>query len=192
MAIGFAAYGYLFALLLTWLPGYLQSTFGVNILKAGSYAFIAWIVGTATDLIVGGWLVDYLIQRGFDANRVRKTVLIVGLIMGFAVVGAAYTKDINIAVMWITIAIAGISFHAPVGWSIPALISPTNSTGQVGGIMNFLNNLAGFFAPTITGIIVAQTGSFNTALITAGVILIVGIVSYTFVLGRIEKIPDPA
>jgi len=192
LAIGFAAYGYLFALLLTWLPGYLQSTFGVNILKAGSYAFIAWIVGTATDLIVGGWLVDYLIQRGFDANRVRKTVLIVGLIMGFAVVGAAYTKDINIAVMWITIAIAGISFHAPVGWSIPALISPTNSTGQVGGIMNFLNNLAGFFAPTITGIIVAQTGSFNTALITAGVILIVGIVSYTFVLGRIEKIPDPA
>jgi nitrate/nitrite transporter NarK len=79
-----------------------------------------------------------------------------------------------------------------VGWSIPALIAPTNSTGQVGGIMNFLNNLAGFFAPTITGIIVARTGSFNTALVTAGVILIVGIVSYTFVLGRIEKIPDPA
>jgi sugar phosphate permease len=192
LSVGFAAYGYLFALLLTWLPGYLQSTFGVNILKAGSYAFIAWIVGTATDLIVGGWLVDYLIQRGFDANRVRKTVLIIGLIMGFAVIGAAYTKDINVAVFWITVAIAGISFHAPVGWSIPALIAPTNSTGQVGGIMNFLNNLAGFFAPTITGIIVARTGSFNTALITAGVILIVGIVSYTFVLGRIEKIPDPA
>ena len=192
LSVGFAAYGYLFALLLTWLPGYLQSTFGVNILKAGSYAFIAWIVGTATDLIVGGWLVDYLIQRGLDANRVRKTVLIVGLVMGFAVIGAAYTKDINVAVFWITVAIAGISFHAPVGWSIPALIAPTNSTGQVGGIMNFLNNLAGFFAPTITGIIVARTGSFNTALVTAGVILIVGIVSYTFVLGRIEKIPDPA
>jgi sugar phosphate permease len=192
LTIGFAAYGYLFALLLTWLPSYLQSTFGVNILKAGGYAFIAWIVGTITDLFVGGWLVDYLIGRGLDANRVRKTVLIVGLVMGFAVVGAAYTKDINIAVMWITIAIAGVSFHAPVGWSIPALIAPTNSTGQVGGIMNFLNNLAGFFAPTITGIIVARTGSFSSALITAGVILIVGIASYVFVLGRIEKIPDPA
>jgi MFS family permease len=172
LTIGFAAYGYLFAFLLTWLPTYLQTTFGINILKAGGYV--------------------YLIKRGADPNRVRKTVLIVGLVMGFAVIGAAYTKDINVAVTWITIAVAGISFHAPVGWSIPALIAPANSTGQVGGIMNFLNNVAGFFAPTITGIIVARTGSFNVALITAAVILIVGIISYLFVLGRIEKIPDPS
>jgi sugar phosphate permease len=192
LTIGFAAYGYLFAFLLTWLPTYLQTTFGINILKAGGYVFLIWGVGTLTDLIVGGWLVDYLIKRGADANRVRKTVLIVGLVMGFAVIGAAYTKDINVAVMWITIAVAGISFHAPVGWSIPALIAPANSTGQVGGIMNFLNNVAGFIAPTVTGYIVATTGSFNTALITAAIILIVGIVSYVFVLGRIEKIPDPS
>jgi MFS transporter, ACS family, D-galactonate transporter len=192
LTIGFAAYGYLFAFLLTWLPTYLQNTFGVNILKAGGYVFLIWGVGTLTDLIVGGWLVDYLIKRGADANRVRKTVLIAGLVMGFAVIGAAYTKDINVAVAWITVAVAGISFHAPVGWSIPGLIAPTNSTGQVGGIMNFLNNIAGFFAPTITGIIVARTGSFNIALITAGLILVVGIFSYVVILGRIDKIPDPA
>ena len=191
LTVGFAAYGYLFAFLLTWLPTYLQTTFGINILKAGGYVFLIWGVGTLTDLIVGGWLVDYLIKKGYDANRVRKTVLIVGLVMGFAVIGAAYTKDINVAVMWITIAVAGISFHAPVGWSIPALIAPANSTGQVGGIMNFLNNVAGFFAPTITGIIVARTGSFNIALITAGLVLVVGILSYVIVLGRIEKIPEP-
>ena len=192
LTIGFAAYGYLFAFLLTWLPTYLQSTFGINILKAGGYVFLIWGVGTLTDLIVGGWLVDYLIKRGADANRVRKTVLIAGLVMGFAVIGAAYTKDLNVAVAWITIAVAGISFHAPVGWSIPALIAPTNSTGQVGGIMNFLNNLAGFFAPTVTGFIVASTASFNAALITSALILIVGIFSYVVILGRIEKIPDPA
>lgn len=192
LTIGFAAYGYLFAFLLTWLPSYLQSTFQINILKAGGYVFLIWGVGTLTDLIVGGWLVDYLIKRGADENRVRKTILILGLVMGFAVIGAAYTKDLNVAVAWITIAVAGISFHAPVGWSIPALIAPNNSTGQVGGIMNFLNNVAGFFAPTITGFIVAATGSFNIALITAAIILLVGIVSYTFVLGRIDKIPEPA
>jgi len=192
LTIGFAAYGYLFAFLLTWLPSYLQSTFQINILKAGGYVLLIWGVGTLTDLIVGGWLVDYLIKRGMDANRVRKTVLIAGLVLGFAVIGAAYTKDINVAVFWITVAVAGISFHAPVGWSIPALIAPSNSTGQVGGIMNFLNNVAGFFAPTITGIIVARTASFNAALITAAVILIVGIFSYVVVLGRIEKIPEPA
>jgi len=192
LTIGFTAYGYLFALLLTWLPGYLTTTFGINILQAGGYALLIWGVGTITDLVVGGWLADYLINRGMDANRVRKTLLIAGLVLGFAVIGAAYTKDINIAVMWITIAVAGIAFHAPVGWSIPALIAPHNTTGQVGSIMNLFNNLAGFSAPIATGIIVAKTGSFSAAIITAAIILLVGVVSYSFVLGRIEKIPEPA
>ncbi len=144
-----------------------------------------------------GWGIFELVTIATAAHTIAPAlprwgyVLIAGLIMGFAVIGAAYTKDINVAVAWITIAVAGISFHAPVGWSIPALIAPNNSTGQVGGIMNFLNNVAGFFAPTITGIIVARTGSFHIALITAAVILIVGIFSYVVILGRIDKIPEP-
>ena len=83
-------------------------------------------VGTIADLVVGGWLVDYLIKRGADANRVRKTLLIAGLVLGFAVIGAVYTKNINVAVFWIALAAAGISFHAPVAWSIPGLIAPRN------------------------------------------------------------------
>jgi len=192
LTIGFTAYDYLFGFLLTWLPGYLTTTFGVNILKAAGYAFVIWIVGTIADLVVGGWLVDYLIRRGNDANRVRKTFLILGLVLGFAVIGAVYTKDINVAVFWIAVAAAGISFHAPVAWSIPALIAPRNATGQVGGIMNLFGNLGTFFAPLITGLIVANTHSFSVALLTAGAILIVGIASYVWLLGRIEPIPDPA
>ena len=192
LTLGFSAYGYLFGFLITWLPTYLQSTFGINILKAGGYVLIIWGVGTIADLLVGGYLVDYFIKRGADPNRVRKTALVAGLILGFAIVGAAYTKDINVAVFWITVAVAGISFHAPVGWSIPGLIAPRNSTGQVGAIMNCLNNVANFFAPVVTGIIVAKTGSFYAALVTAGVILIVGIFSYTVILGHIDKTPEPA
>lgn len=192
LTIGFTAYDYLFALLLTWLPGYLTSTFHVNILSAGFDALLVWGTATISDLVVGGWLVDFLIQRGLDANRVRKTTMIAGLIIGFAVVGAAYTTDIHIALMWLTIAAAGIAFHAPVAWSMPGLISPRNSTGQVGGIMNLFGNLSSFAAPVVTGLIVQRTGSFQAALVTAGIVLVIGIVSYTFLLGRIEPIREPA
>jgi len=191
LTLGFAAYGYLFGFMITWLPGYLESTFHVNILTAGTYIFFAWGIGTISDLVVGGWLVDYLIKRGADPDRVRKTALVAGLILGLAIVGAAFTRNINVAIIWITIAIAGISFHAPVGWSIPGLIAPHNSTGQVGAIMNCLNNVSNFFAPAITGMIVQRTESFYSALITAGVILVAGIFSYTVILGPIEKIPEP-
>jgi MFS family permease len=192
LTIGFAAYDYLFALLLTWLPSYLTSTFSINVISAGGYALLIWGTATVSDLVVGGWLVDTLIKRGLDANRVRKTLLIAGLVIGFAVIGAAYTRDLHLAVLWMTIAAAGIAFHAPVAWSIPGLIAPRNSTGQVGGIMNLFGNLASAAAPLATGFIVQRTNSFSVAIVTAAVILLVGIAAYVFVLGRIEPIPEPA
>jgi sugar phosphate permease len=191
LMLGFGAYDYLFALLLTWLPAYLTSVFHLNIVSAGGYALLIWGVATLSDLLVGGVLVDALIKRGADANRVRKTLLVAGLVIGFAVIGAAFTTDVRVAVLWMTIAAAGIAFHAPVAWSIPGLIAPRNSTGQVGGMMNLCGNLTSFAAPVVTGIIVARTGSFFAAIVTAAAILLVGVAAYVFVLGRIEKIAEP-
>ncbi|HMD01666.1 MAG TPA: MFS transporter [Candidatus Baltobacteraceae bacterium] len=191
LTIGFSAYGYLFGLLITWLPSYLNTTFHTGLLKSAGYAAIPWFVATLTDLIVGGWLVDYLINRGYDPTRVRKVILIAGMVLGLAIVGAAYTHDINVATFWIAIALGGVAFSAPVGWSIPGLISPKGSVGTIGGIMNCFNNLANAAAPVATGFIVAQTGSFTLALATAGVVLVIGIISYVFVLGKIELIPSP-
>jgi hypothetical protein len=41
LTFGFAAYGYLFNLFITWLPSYLSATFHANIIKAAGYAAIA-------------------------------------------------------------------------------------------------------------------------------------------------------
>ena len=49
----------------------------------------------------------------------------------------------------------------------------------------------GVAAPVITGFIVGITHSFSGAFLVAGMVLMVGIVSYVFVLGPIEPIPDP-
>lgn len=192
LTIGFSAYGYLFGLLLTWLPGYLKNTFHTSLIGAAGYAAIPWFVATITDLVIGGWLVDYLIGKGHEPTRVRKTILIAGMVLGLAIIGATTTTDINVAIVWVSIALGGVAFSAPVGWSIPGLIAPKGSVGTIGGIMNCLNNLANAAAPIVTGFIVASTGSFALALSTAGVVLVIGIISYVFVLGKIEPIPDPA
>jgi hypothetical protein len=63
------AYNYNFYLLLTWLPGYLNATMGLDVLHAGLYTTVPWVAATAADLVVGGWLVDHLIRRGYDASR---------------------------------------------------------------------------------------------------------------------------
>jgi len=191
LTIGFAAYGYSFYLFLTWLPGYLVQTMHMSILKSAGFAAIPWAVATLSDLVVGGWLIDHLIARGKDETRLRKTVLVVGMMFGLAVFGATRTTDPVWAILWISIALGGLAAAAPVGWSLPSLIAPKGGVGTVGGIMNFANNLMGVAAPIVTGFIVGATNSFASAFLIAGVILVVGIVSFVFVMGRIEPIAEP-
>jgi sugar phosphate permease len=190
LTIGFAAYGYAFYLFLTWLPGYLVIAMHMSILKSAGFAAIPWVCATISDLLVGGWLIDHLIGRGLDETRVRKSVLVAGMLVGLAVFGATLTQDPYWAIVWISIALSGLAAAAPVGWSIPSLIAPTGGTGSVGGIMNFVNNLMGVAAPVVTGFLVGNSQSFTHAFLVAGVGLLIGICSYVFVLGRIEPIPD--
>ncbi len=191
LTIGFAAYGYSFYLFLTWLPGYLVTEMHMSIIKSAGYAAIPWLFASIADLVVGGWLIDRLIQRGYDETVVRKTVLVSGMVLGLAVFGATTTDNPGWAIFWITIALSGLSAAAPVGWSIPSLIAPRGGTGSIGGIMNFLNNLMGAVAPAVTGILVGATNSFTSAFFVAGVVLLIGIFSYIVVLGRIEPISEP-
>jgi sugar phosphate permease len=192
LTIGFSAYGYSFYLFLTWLPGYLVETLHMSILKSAGYATIPWIFASLSDLLIGGFLIDYLIQRGYDETKVRKTVLVIGMLLGLTVFGAVTTTDPVWAITWISIALTGLSAAAPVGSSLVSLISPRGGTGTIGGIVNFANNLMGVAAPVITGFIVGLTHSFAGAFLVAGVVLVVGIFAYVVILGRIEPIPEPA
>jgi MFS transporter, ACS family, D-galactonate transporter len=190
LAIGFSAYGYAFYLFLTWLPGYLVRELHMSLIGSAGYTTIPWIVATITDLAVGGWLIDHLISRGYSETRVRKAVLVLGMLTGLAVFGAGFTTNAGWAIVWISIALGGLAAAAPVGWSIPSLIAPKGGAGTIGGIMNLFNNLMGVVAPVTTGYIVGATNSFNGAFLIAGVVLLVGILAYVFLLGEITPLPD--
>ncbi len=186
MVLGFGSYNYVFYLLLTWLPSYLSSALHIDLLHSFLYTGVPWLVATAADLVVGGWLVDTLIRRGWNANTVRKVILIGGTAMGLGILGAANAHTATRALIWISISIGGLSAAAPIGWSIPSLIAPRHSVGKVGGIMNFSNQISGIAAPVITGYVVAATQSFAWAFGVSAAYLLVGIAAYLFMLGRIE------
>jgi ACS family D-galactonate transporter-like MFS transporter len=191
LALGFASYNYSFYFFLTWLPEYLSTTHHVDLLHAVLYTSVPWLFATITDLVIGGWLVDSLIQRGWNAVRVRQVVLIGGTTLGLGILGAAWARTPLEAVFWISIALGGLSAASPVGWSIPSLIAPRESVGTLGGIMNFCNQLSGIAAPIVTGYIVAGTHSFSSAFAAAAAFLVVGIGGYVFLLGNMEPIPEP-
>ena len=186
LALGFGSYNYVFYLLLTWLPSYLSMALHIDLLHSFLYTSLPWLVATAGDLVVGGWLVDALIRKGWNVNLVRQVVLIGGTTCGLGILGAARAHSAEAALFWISVSIGGLSAAAPVGWSVPSLIATRNNVGRVGGILNFSNQISGIAAPILTGYLVTATHSFAWAFGASAIYLVIGIAAYIFLLGRIE------
>ena len=191
LSIGFAAYGYCFFFFLTWLPGYLVQTQHMDLLASGRLAAIPWACATVSGLLIGGRLIDHLIAKGCDETRVRRGVLLAGMCTGVVVVGAMYTTNPTVAIVWISVALSGLAAASAVCWSLPSLIAPKGAVGTLGGVMNFANNMMGVVAPIVTGYILSTTHSFANAFAVAGLVLLAGIVSFALLLGRIEPLPEP-
>lgn len=188
LTIGFATYNYCYYLMLTWLPAYVTTGLHLSPVHAVWAASIPWFFAGVVDLAVGGWLVDALIRRGHDASRVRQTILLLGMVCGLGIAGPAFTHRPVLALLVLSVGLAGLSASAPVAWSIPTiLVSPAN-TGKTGGIMNFGTQFAAISAPIITGYLTHWTHSFAAAFGLAAVLQLGGIASYALVLGKIERI----
>ena len=134
---------------------------------------------------------DALIRKGHDAARVRRKVLLLGMIFGLGVAGPAFTHHPVPALLSLCVGLGGLSAAAPVGWTLPGILVPTSSTGKVGGIMNFGSQISAIMAPVITGYLATWTHNFSAAFALAAVLLMVGILSYAFLLGKIERIEAP-
>jgi len=190
LAIGFGSYNYVFYLLLTWLPSYLSFALHIDLLHSFLYTSVPWVFATITDIVIGGWLVDLLVQRGWNASLVRRVILIGGTAFGLGILGASHAHTPTRALIWISISIGGLAAAAPVAWSLPSLIARRNDVGKVGGIINFSGQLSGISAPIITGYLVTAFRSYAWVFSVAAAYLAIGIAAYIFMLGKIEPTHD--
>lgn len=190
VSLGLAGVGYVLWMLFTWLPGFLQMGFDQSVLKSGLFTAIPGIAMFVGEVTVGGMYVDHLIRKGHDASLVRKSVLVIGILIAFFTVGAGTSTTPVAAITWIALGSVGIALVYVVSNSIPALIAPEGDTGSVAAIMNFVNLLAGMISPIVTGEIVDATGNFKYAFLVGGIALIGGLLSFVFLMGKIEPIPS--
>jgi dipeptide/tripeptide permease len=70
---------------------------------------------------------------------------------------------------------------------MPIDLAPSASVASLVSIQNFGGNLGGLAAPIVTGYILAATGSFTGALVTAGAVMSFGAFSYVFIVGRLPE-----
>lgn len=71
-------------------------------------------------------------------------------------------------------------------WAITQTIAGPPAAGKWTGLENAFGNLAGVAAPWITGVIVSATGQFFYAFVAVCVVLVLGALSFLFVVGPVS------
>jgi sugar phosphate permease len=187
MTLGFGGALYLIWLYLTWLPGYLEIEHGMTTLTVGFAASVPFIFGFFGSL-AGGVVSDRLANRGISPILSRKLPLVSGLCgMAIFTVPAALSRDANLAVMCIALAVFCGCVATANAWALVTTVAPSNYVASLGAIQNFGGYFGGSFAPVVTGFVVQSTGSFAPALIIGAVVAFASALVY-LVLVR-EPIP---
>jgi cyanate permease len=73
-------------------------------------------------------------------------------------------------------------------WGVTQTLAGPAAAGKWTGMQNFVGNLAGITMGWITGVILKQTHSFHLAFVLVAVMVVIGAISYGFIVGRIEPI----
>lgn len=66
--------------------------------------------------------------------------------------------------------------------------SPKEVLGIAGGVFNMCGNMASIVTPLVIGIILANTQSFDYAILYVGSMGLLGLISYLFIVGPLERI----
>ena len=187
-SLGMLTYGYTNYFMLTWLPSYLIKERGFSMAEMATLGSIPfWTMALSS--LISGWLSDRLIRSGRNASAVRKSFAAIGLLLcGAAMLPAPMVTSAAHSLGLITFACAAIGMYSSNVWAITQTLAGPTAAGRWTGFQNFFGNLGGVAAPIVTGIIVAQTGSFLFAFWTAAAILGVGVAAYAIFLRKLEQV----
>ena len=171
---------------LTWFPIYLVQARGMTILHAGLVASLPAICGFSGG-VLGGLISDGLIRRGASLTLARKVPIVGGMLLSTCIIGCNY-----VSTDWIVVALMSLAFFGKgigaLGWAVVADTAPKEALGLSGAIFNMFGNVAGIVTPIVIGYLIANTGSFNGALVFVGANALITVFSYLVIVKDIRRV----
>jgi ACS family glucarate transporter-like MFS transporter len=130
---------------------------------------------------------DWLLKRGYSLTTARKLPVICGMLLSCVIVIANYTSS-----EFVVIAAMSLAFFAKgfgnLGWCVLSDTSPKEVLGVAGGVFNMCGNMASIITPLAIGVILSNTQSFDYAILYVGSMGLIGLISYLFVVGPLDRI----
>ncbi|WP_261640200.1 MFS transporter [Erwinia mallotivora] len=173
-AFAFFCYNYILFFFLSWFPAYLVQAHNLDIKSMSITTMIPWIVGFI-GLALGGWISDKIFNITGRLLLSRKIVLVVSLLAAALCVAlAGSVKEVWTAVMLMSVSIFFLYITGAIYWAIVQDVVHKSRVGGISGFIHLIGSLSGIVGPWVTGVIVQQTGKFDSAFVLAGCVAALG------------------
>lgn len=140
---------------IAWIPSFLNQERGLDIHGIGIYGWIPYFFASIGS-VWGGYVSGYLVRRGWDPVRARKTIMwICACVVPFT---SLVVKVYGLAAVLAILAIATFFFQAYSAnlFALPADLFPHERVGSVVGLNVMCNTLAAIAVVQFTGHIVER------------------------------------
>ncbi|MBY0507113.1 MAG: MFS transporter [Bryobacteraceae bacterium] len=183
--LGLFAINYTWYFMVTWFPYYLENVRHFSkqsMATLGAIPFLMIAIGAT----LAGVLADRMIAKGASPTRTRKTFIVTGLLCNTLLLPAflAPSNEIAMGLFWLASFAFGLTTANH--WAVTQTIAGPVVAGKWTGMQNCFGNFAGVLAGWLTGKIIDVTGSFQMAFAVVVGMVIMGALSYAFLVGRIE------
>ncbi|WP_446924798.1 MFS transporter [Klebsiella pneumoniae] len=175
---------------ITWFLIYLVQDRGMDILHAGFATIAPSLMGLAGG-ISGGFISDYLVNKGWSISWARKLPYILGMLLASTLAFASMADSNFLVVAFMTIAFYGKGVAAGAGtWTIISDTAPKDAVGLAGSIFNCFGHMAGIVTPIAFGYIVGMTGNFSIGIWFVSAHCILAALLFAFVMGEIKRVGE--
>ncbi|MBI2790403.1 MAG: MFS transporter [Gammaproteobacteria bacterium] len=160
----FFAFGYLLFFAITWLPGYLEQTYHMQIKNVGWFLVAPWLLATLF-ILAGGAISDWLWQKTKSIRIARSHLIwICQLLSVFSFTPLLFTHSIMVTAFSISLGVAFGLMPNAAFYAINADLAFDRAATSL-GIMDAAFAVAGILAPLLTGWLAHITGNFEGAIL---------------------------
>lgn len=173
--------------MLTWLPLYLVKARGFSVAEMSIIGAAVYGIYAASAALTG-WASDRWITGGRSVNRVRKSIVITGMLGTSATMFMCANAGPLMSALLLAIAAVFFGTSSPQIFAIAQTLGGSRAAGQWMGLQNAVANFAGIIAPLLTGVVVGRTGEYFWAFVVVGAVSLLGAVAWGAVIPQVEPV----
>jgi MFS transporter, ACS family, aldohexuronate transporter len=172
---------------LYWIPSFLYKNYGITLDKIGIPLIVIY-VSADVGSVFGGWFSSFLIKRGWEVNKGRKTAM---LVCAIAVVPIVLVSQVDS--LWEAVALLSLATAAHQGWSANLFTTvsdmfPRKAVASVVGFGGMGGAVGGMFIATAAGFILEFTKSYVILFVICGSVYLLALLVIHLLAPKLNEV----